>query len=142
MQIITSTFFNKRQYMQTKSSPRPAILIIDDDMGICNVIADIMELEGIRTFIAATGQQGLEHYQNHQAEIGLVFLDLQLPDLFGVEVLKQLKQLNPYISVVIMSGKYNPQQHLESEIELLPKPFSIHDLLRIVKERLTSTVTN
>ncbi len=126
--------------MKTLSSQPAAVLVIDDDPGIRNVIADIVALEGIKAFKATHGQQGIDLYEEHQAEIGLVLLDLQLPDIFGLEVMKRLQQLNPNVSILIITGKYDPQSHLEPGMEYLSKPFTMMELLNIVKERLGKIV--
>lgn len=127
--------------MNTFPSQPTAILIIDDDLGMRSVITDIIGLEGIHAFQASTGQQGIELYQKHQAEIGLVLLDLQLPDIFGMEVMKELQKQNPNVSILIITGKYAPQQHLEPGMDYLTKPFAMTELLSIVKERLAKAVT-
>ena len=79
-----------------------SILVIDDEQGIREVFGDILNDEGYRVFTAADGLEGLELLQKHVPD--LVFLDIWLPGMGGIEVLQQIRDRLPEIEVVMMSG--------------------------------------
>ncbi|MEM7034605.1 MAG: PAS domain S-box protein, partial [Chloroflexota bacterium] len=96
-----------------KRNTASTVLIIDDEEAILHTLTTILQAEGVRTIRATDGREGIKLYQQDQTEIGLVILDLSMPGLSGEETLKQLKQVNPDVSVLISSGY--------SEIEILPR---------------------
>ena len=88
----------------------PAInecLIVDDDEGVRELIADALHREGIASKQAAKGQEALEMLE----ELGpmLVLLDLRLPDMNGQEIALKLSQHEPRIPFVVISGLSNTQ---------------------------------
>lgn len=78
------------------------VLIIDDEKKICSLLARIIELEGFRVFQAATGKEGLKILANQ--EIDVVISDVKLPDVNGVELVKQIKKLKPYTEVINLTA--------------------------------------
>lgn len=78
------------------------VLIIDDEKKICSLLARIIELEGFRVFQAATGKEGLKLLANQ--EIDVVISDVKLPDINGVELVKQIKKLKPYTEVINLTA--------------------------------------
>ncbi len=78
------------------------VLIIDDEPGVLESIADVLSDEGYESLTAATADRGLEIFATHTPD--LVFLDIWLPDQDGLEVLRALLDSNPAAKVVMMSG--------------------------------------
>lgn len=78
------------------------ILIVDDEKNICRTIAMVLQGEDYRVQTAQTGEAALELLQ--QEVIDLVLLDIYLPDINGMEVLKTLKQRAPEVEVLMISG--------------------------------------
>lgn len=122
--------------MELSQSQPKIVLIIDDSEDICDAVRDILGEIGITVLTAADGQQGLEVYQENKEKIGVVFLDVVLPDLDGAEVLKLLRKDAPTLPVVISSGygdsvlagRYN-----DPYLSFLSKPFSFNDLVEKVE---------
>ncbi|MBU1194269.1 MAG: sigma 54-interacting transcriptional regulator [Proteobacteria bacterium] len=82
------------------------ILIIDDDMVICDILTKMMENIGHNTHYAVTGADGLK-----QAETGMfdiVFLDVNLPDINGLDLIKTIKQVPSSPEVIIVTGENTP----------------------------------
>lgn len=92
---------------------------------------------GYTVFTAADGKEAIEAYCRHKAEIDLVFLDIGLPKVKGLEVLYKLKNENPNVRVVIASG------YLESELRtkmqqagvghFIQKPYVLDDVVQIIR---------
>lgn len=78
------------------------ILIIDDEIGICESIKLILDYEGYETDYATSGKEGLEKLKEN--EYSTLLLDIQMPEMNGFEVLKKVKNQFPFISVIIISA--------------------------------------
>jgi two-component system NtrC family response regulator len=78
------------------------VLIIDDEKKICSLLARIIELEGFRVFQASTGKEGLRTLK--MEEIFVVLSDVKLPDYNGVELVAEIKKINPIIEVINLTA--------------------------------------
>jgi len=78
------------------------IHIIDDDDFICSSLDRLFKKKGHRVTLSRTGTEGLQMIKENQPD--LVFLDLSLPDIDGMEVLKKIHKLNLHIPIVMISG--------------------------------------
>ena len=122
--------------MELSTSQPKIVLIIDDSEDICDAVRDILGEIGITVLTAADGQQGLEVYQENKEKIGVVFLDVVLPDLDGAEVLELLRQDAPTLPVVISSGYGDSvlaDRYNDPHVSFLSKPFSFNDLVEKVE---------
>ena len=78
------------------------ILIIDDNENIRINLTGILNDEGHETVAAADGEQGLKLI--NESEYDAVLLDMKLPGIDGLEVLKQVKEKKPEIEIILISG--------------------------------------
>ncbi len=108
-----------------------SILVIDDEQGIREVLSDILVDEGYRVLSAADGYQGLEMLKTEPVD--LVFLDIWLPGIGGIEVLQKIKDEFPGIEVVVISGHANIEMAVRAvklgAYDLLEKPLSMDRIL-------------
>ena len=81
---------------------KPRVLIIDDEDAVRSSLKMIFEYEGYETLQAANGAVGLKLAEQEAPD--LVFLDVRMPQLDGLDVLKRLKEKDPALPVVILSG--------------------------------------
>lgn len=79
-----------------------SVLIIDDEKKICSLLARIIELEGFTVFQANTGKEGLKILAAH--DIYVVISDVKLPDISGIELVKQIRELKPYAEVITLTA--------------------------------------
>ena len=86
--------------MSETSSIKPSALIIDDELQIRRLLRVCLESNGYRVEEAATGQDGIARAAQHPADV--VLLDLGLPDMDGVAVLKRLREWSR-VPVIILS---------------------------------------
>lgn len=117
------------------------ILVIEDDPALRLNLQRILELEGHEVQSAADGIEGLRTLRTHGAD--LVLMDIHMPDMDGIEVLLQLRQLAPQLPVVTMSGgDYTGQLSALDDADLLgatariPKPFSRQELVETIARAL------
>ena len=78
------------------------VLIVDDEPGILSTLSGILADEGYRTLTTTSGEQAIELYRRERPDV--VFLDIWLPDRDGLETLEALRQLDPGVAVIMMSG--------------------------------------
>jgi two-component system nitrogen regulation response regulator NtrX len=114
------------------------ILIIDDEPGIRTVLRDVLEDEGYTVLAAEDGIAGL-------AELGarpvdLVFLDVWLPRMGGIDVLKKLHEEHPDIEVIMISGHANISLAVQAvkmgAFDFLEKPLSLDRTMTVVRNAL------
>lgn len=109
------------------------ILVIDDEPYIRDVVGSMLRYCGYRGFYAPNGLSGVETYQRHRDEVSLVLVDMMMPGLDGAETMRLLRDLNPDILLVAMSGMlestaFGAGSDLEM-IELIRKPITAESLL-------------
>lgn len=113
-----------------------AVLVVDDEAAVRELAVNILELEEIKTFKAADGEEALEVYRAHLSEIVVVLLDLTMPGLTGVETLQKLREIDPDVRVIILSGygASDPKTNLAGVKydAYLQKPYEIDNLMSTI----------
>ena len=112
-----------------------AILVIDDEPGIRTTVKDILEDEGHRAFTAEDGPAGLEILKREHIEV--VLLDVWLPRMGGIDVLKAIKADYPAIEVIVVSGHASIDMAVTAvklgAFDFIEKPLSIERLVTAVR---------
>ncbi len=114
------------------------VLIVDDEETICDLISDLLKQEGLVPLVAMDGKTALQQLRIASPDVMIV--DLKLPDLNGLEVLRQAKALDEDLPVVILTG--HPRVHGVVEamraaaFDYLTKPFDFQELIRVVRRAL------
>ena len=113
------------------------ILIIDDETKFADMLAKRIELRGCSKAVCYNGRSALEWVKMHGDHISLILLDLQLPDIYGTEVLIGIKHINPAIPVIILTGHGTEKDRKRCEelgaYQFLHKPLNIDELMTILK---------
>ena len=78
------------------------LLIVDDEQRFADMLVKRLSLRGCHCDVCYNGQQALDLVR--QKNFFLILLDLQLPDIYGTEVLKRIKAISPQTPVVILTG--------------------------------------
>lgn len=117
------------------------ILLIDDEDTIIAVGRKILEKIGYKVFIAKSGREALETYEEKRAEIDLVILDIIMPGMGGAETFDNLKKINPRIKILLSSG-YSLDSQATRILKrgcsgFIQKPFDINSLSRMIKQIMT-----
>ena len=114
------------------------ILIIDDEPGIRTVLRDILEDESYTVIDAEDGIQGLAYLAANQVD--LVFLDVWLPNMGGMDVLKKVREQYPDIEVIMISGHANISLAVQATkmgaFDFLEKPLSLDRTMTVVRNAL------
>jgi two-component system KDP operon response regulator KdpE len=119
------------------SKTAPVALVIDDEPQIRRLLRVTLETNGYRVFDAATGQEGIVQAAQRQPDV--VLLDLGLPDLAGVEVLKRLREWSrvPVIILSVRDGEDDKVAALDAGADdYVTKPFNSAELLARLRTSL------
>jgi UDP-3-O-[3-hydroxymyristoyl] N-acetylglucosamine deacetylase len=114
------------------------ILIIDDEKDILNTLSSILEDEGFTVSKAMDGKEGLAIFEKEKPDI--VLLDVWMPELDGIQVLKRIKKKNKDAIVIVISGHGTISTAVEAvkvgAYDFLEKPLSIEKVLEVVSRGL------
>jgi two-component system, cell cycle sensor histidine kinase and response regulator CckA len=115
-------------------------LIVDDEAAVRHVCSTYVGRLGLKTLVAADGKQAIEVFTRHASEITLVILDLNMPEMDGLNTFRQLKKLNSKIQVILCSG-YDEQEATqnfsgEGLAAFIQKPYHLQDLKQKVEQVL------
>ncbi|CAG9620107.1 response regulator [Sutcliffiella rhizosphaerae] len=114
------------------------LLIVDDQYGIRILLNEVFQKEGYQTFQAANGYQALDIVEKHSPD--LVLLDMKIPGMDGIEILKRLKAFNSDIQVIIMTAYGELDMIQESKdlgaITHFAKPFDIDEIREAVRKNM------
>lgn len=121
-------------------SGRETLLLVEDDLAVCNITRRILERAGYQVLAAENGRRALEAVERSPREIALVITDLSMPGMSGQELGAELRQRKPKVKILYLSG-YSPQVLVEGgraelETEFLGKPFTSAGLLEKVRRVL------
>jgi DNA-binding response OmpR family regulator len=111
------------------------ILVVDDEAGVREVVQRYLERDGFLVSTASTGPEALSIIE-HERDIGLVVLDVMLPGLDGIEIVKRVRRasLVPIILLSARSDELDRVVGLETGADdYVPKPFSPRELVSRVK---------
>jgi len=115
-----------------------SILIIDDDESTCKSLKLILGKKGYKTDIAQTGREAMKKLQGNSFNVAL--LDIKLPDIEGLKLLKPLKKKHPDMAVILVTAyasvKTATQALNEGAIAYITKPLNIDDMLTKVGETI------
>jgi DNA-binding NtrC family response regulator len=115
------------------------ILVVDDELGPRASIKAILE-SNYNVYTAESGRAAVETIKEYPIDI--VTLDLWMPDMDGLETLKNIKEYRPDVRVILISGFKDTESAAQASdygvYEYITKPFDIETLLFIVKSALQS----
>ena len=112
------------------------ILVVDDEVGVRDVVKRYLEREGYAVSLAATGPEALRHIEAAGDRLSLVVLDVMLPGVDGLQILKRLRadRSLPVILLSARSEEFDRVIGLEMGADdYVPKPFSPRELVSRVK---------
>ncbi|WP_027091868.1 response regulator [Cohnella thermotolerans] len=114
------------------------LLIVDDQIGIRILLLEVFATEGYETYQAANGRAALEIVRNHAPD--LVLLDMKIPGMDGLEILKKIKEMNREIKVIMMTA-YGELDMIKEATDLgalmhFTKPFDIDEMRIAVNMQL------
>ena len=120
------------------SQIKARILIVDDDKGICMILSDLMKKEGFETLTVYDGEKALKTIQSEVPDLLLV--DMMLPGMDGMEVLKRTRELDQELPVVFITAHADSRGAVKAikagAHDYLSKPFDNYEVIRVVHRAL------
>jgi DNA-binding NtrC family response regulator len=112
------------------------LLLVDDEEDFIQTLAERLTLRNLKSDVALDGKQALEAIKEEVPDV--VVLDLKMPGMGGMEVLRLLKQKYPGVQVIIQTGHGTEIDRAEAQelgaFDFLNKPVTFEDLVRSIKE--------
>ncbi len=117
------------------------ILLVEDEEAILSLTKKRLESLGYKVLAARAPGEAIDQAKAYQGKIHLLIADIVLPEMNGLELAEQLKDIQPKMKCLYMSGYsanvISPQEVLRAGIQLIPKPFSMKTLAEKIREMLS-----
>jgi CheY-like chemotaxis protein len=131
---------------QEEARRKKKILIVEDEFGLQETLRDVFRMEGYDVRVAVDGEKGYQAFLEFKPD--LVFTDVVMPKLSGIELVRKIRQDNPKIKVIYISGFFglrNVKRDLNEDVlkygyPCLSKPFKISAMLELVEEYLNDRI--
>jgi len=109
----------------------PRVLLVDDELDFLEMLSQRLRLRGLPVVTAPSGPEALEVLDRE--EVDVVVLDVRMPGMDGIEVLRRIKESHPRVEVVMLTGHADLESSLEGMrfgfFDYLTKPVAIGDLI-------------
>lgn len=115
----------------------PRLLVVDDENDLRNTLSEFLELEDYKVFQASDGDEGLEIYKNEKIDV--VISDIKMPRKSGIELLEDLKKLDPNSKVLLISGYTEISRDdliKKGALGFLDKPIDFEEMLGLLRSNL------
>ncbi len=114
------------------------ILLIDDEIEFIETLAERLELRGYISKIASDGEVGISMVASESFDIAI--LDLMMPGLSGLDALRQIKEIDKKLPVILLTGHGSTKDAMEGmqigAFDFLMKPLDINKLIEKIKQAL------
>jgi two-component system, OmpR family, response regulator len=112
------------------------VLIIDDEIKFADMLSRRLSLRGVTCQACYDGKTGLRWVKENPGAADLILLDLKLPDMYGTQVLAQIKKIDPAVPVFIITGHGTRKDEKEcldlGAAEFIHKPVSIEKITTLL----------
>jgi DNA-binding NtrC family response regulator len=119
---------------------RPTALIVDDEYDVREMLSEALKTYGFDIILAADGEEAWDLFQKNDPH--LIISDIYMPKKNGLMLLKQIKEVAPRRTVILMTGYQHYQQLIESEAHppdgFINKPFRFEDLYAMITEAIVN----
>lgn len=121
------------------------ILIVEDDISVSELVKTVLEQENYTVITAPSAEVAKELIQSENPDMAII--DIMLPGQGGMDLILDLHATSPKLGIILTSGKIDMNKstfkvlaHQFGVISILPKPFTIDELLLTVKEAASLTI--
>jgi CheY-like chemotaxis protein len=112
------------------------ILVVDDEIPIQAIASATLEMYGYRVMTASDGVEAIALYAQHKQGIGAILMDMMMPNLDSMTIVRTLRKFNPDVQIIAMSGLATSEvvaQIIEEGVKaFLAKPFTATELLNAI----------
>jgi signal transduction histidine kinase len=125
-----------------ENAEKHTILVVEDDKNVLDLAVMALTCSGYRVMSAQSGKSAVELFRNHHDAISLILMDVVMPEMSGQEALERIREINPDIPCMFMSGYGAEIFNLHDGPEytaVIRKPFNLSDMLIEVRTLLDQT---
>ncbi len=119
-------------------SNKPKILVVDDEVPVCNSIRSALEIDDYIVEMALSGEEAIK--KETETKYDVIITDIMMPGMSGMDLLKEVKQKWPDVVVIMITGFPSIKTAVQSikigAFDYIPKPFTPNDLRGLVKRGL------
>ena len=113
------------------------VLIVDDDEAVLEIAEEFLRRAGREPRLASCGREAIDLFQKGSAEIGVVVLDLTMPDIDGREVFQSIRRVRADVPVILATGhapdRFTANFSDDSRVSFLQKPYDPEQLLEAIR---------
>ena len=116
------------------------VLIAEDEKPMLRLLERVLKQQDFRVLLAADGEEAIDVYRSNNQDIDVVLLDIGLPKIGGLEVFLEMKEQNPDVRVLVVSGFFAPT--VKSKLSdagikhFLAKPYALTEVVEALRELL------
>src|SRR5262245_57768459 len=133
--IVSGNGYKRRKAM---AQPQVHILVVDDERNVRNNLGMLLEAEGHKVDAASNGDEALSRIKEGRYDIA--FVDIQMPKMDGLELLRFMRELRPKMPVVMLTAYGTTRRAVESmklgAVDFLEKPFDPNAIKLLCQEIL------
>lgn len=115
------------------------ILIAEDEAGVRHLLEAILQPSGWQLLLAADGLEALRIAQEYPGEIHLLFSDVVMPEMNGIELARRLERLRPQIKILLSSAFADQANDMDPRWRFLRKPFTPGSVVAAVRRILSES---
>ena len=117
------------------------VLVVDDDSSVRKSIVMFLKMENFKVFSASSGNQAIDIVTNNK--IHFILSDIKMPEMDGMELLKNIRAANPDIPIIVlMTGysQYSKEELLDSGAQdMIHKPFDMEKISQQIRDAVSQT---
>jgi len=118
------------------------ILVVDDEPRITEVLEEFLDKSGFEVMIGLNGEKAIE-ILNSEIKIDLIVLDMKMPKVTGLDVIKEMERVSKRPPTIILTGSIDAEKYLGglrvlgyTREDILHKPVDLFELLDMIKKKL------
>lgn len=112
------------------------ILVVDDEVEVANFLCAFLKRLGLNSEKANSGKEALDTFDRYKPE--WVFLDIKMPDMDGLELLKKMKEIDAGLKAIMITGKDDDAAQNEARLlgasDYIVKPMDLDEMRKIIKK--------
>lgn len=138
----TKSFFELDRLLRMSPKPdrsRREVLVVDDEPSICAMVTEILRPLGYTIWSARSGEEALTKLAERAPAVGLVLIDVFMPNMDGLSLLAAVRKRYLSMPVVLVSGRLTADTRWlasERDCRYLAKPFNVMELVQLTEEIL------
>jgi len=133
-----TVFVRERRRQEVHTSAKRRILVVDDEEFLRTLLIDELTNAGYKVLGAETGEEALTAIKKEKIDV--ILLDIKMPDISGIEILKFVTKNSPTTRVIMLTGYANLKYAMESKeygaADFIAKPFNLTDVIASVERVL------